>query len=342
MIIVLCILLGISILVPLYTYVLYPFVLKLLPQKEFKAEGYYTPTISVIIVNDDDSRVEKRGTEILNAQKNEILEIVSSKNQSEAIEKISNLKGDVIIVSDGNSSFLQDTIPALIAPLVNKRVACVSGMSRKTPDSEGNFRDGANWKYENSIKRMESALGCLSGANPSVFAFKRDALKGVIDKIIHLDFYIPTALEEQGYEVLFEPSSIVYEEERSEGDLFRKHIEDGTSGYRSIARFWRLLLPRHGSFVFWSHRVMKWLVPFNMLFLLIVSILLADLHLWALVFFVLQVLFYTYSLTYYRFFSRNSKDLPGALGKLSGFVSYFVILNVAWFLGFLKLFNSKK
>ena len=336
---VLYILLGISILAPIYTYVLYPFVLKLLPKKEFKAEGYYNPMISVIIVNDDVSRVEKRKKELTNAHNSGILEMVSSKTQNEAIEKIPNLKGEVIIVSDGNSSFLKDTIPALIAPLENKQVACVSGMSRKTPDEEGYFRDGANWKYENRIKRLESGFGCLSGANPSVFAYKRDVLKGVIDRRIHLDFYIPTALEEQGYNVIFEPRSVVYEEERSESDLFRKHIEDGASGYRSIVRFWKLLLPRKGSFVFWSHRVLKWLVPFNMLILLVGSGILGLSHIWALMLFVAQLLFYTYTACYYFAFSIRGKSLPGPIGKLSEFASYFVVLNSAWFLG---LFYSMK
>ncbi len=100
--ILLYILLGISLLAPIYTYVLYPFVLKLLPRKEFKTEGYYTSTLSVIIVNDDDKRVEKRKDELLNAQVNGILEIVSAKKQNEAIDLIPDLKGDVIIVSDCN------------------------------------------------------------------------------------------------------------------------------------------------------------------------------------------------------------------------------------------------
>lgn len=339
MITVLYILLGISILAPIYTYVLYPFVLRLLPQKEFKAEGYYNPTISVIIVNDDDKRVEKRKIELLNAHIDGIYEIVTSKDQNEAVDLIPNLKGDVIFVSDGNSSFLEDTIPVLIAPLVNDRVACVSGMSRKTPDSEGNFRDGANWKYENSIKRLESGLGCLSGANPSVFAFKKEFYKGVIDKKIHLDFYIPTAFEEQGYDVLFESSSVVYEEERSEEDLFRKHIKDGASGYRSIARFWRLLLPRHGSFVFWSHRVLKWLVPFNMIVLLVGCGILAPQFVWALALLICQIMLYLYVVFYYALFTMRGKELPGPIGKLSGFACYFVFLNLAWFLGFFKAFT---
>ena len=306
---------------------------------DFKAEGYYTPTISVIIVNDDDKRVEKRKNEMLNAHFEGIIEIVCSKNQNDAVNLIPDLKGDVVVVSDGNSSFLQDTIPALITPLVNDRVACVSGMSRKAPDSEGNFRDGANWKYENSIKRLESGLGCLSGANPSVFAFKKELLKGVIDKKIHLDFYIPTALEEQGYDVLFEPSSVVYEEERSEEDLFKKHIKDGASGYRSIVRFWRLLLPRHGSFVFWSHRVMKWLVPFNMLILFFGAVIVALSHIWGVVSLLLQVIAYLYVALYFYLFTRKGKTLKGPVGKLSDFATYFVTLNCAWFLGFLKKQN---
>ena len=342
MLLVLYILLGISVLAPIYTYVLYPFVLKLLPQKKFETKGYYTPTISVIIVNGDDSRGNDRKNEIMNSHLDNVLEIISCHNQNEAIDKLPDLRGEVVIVSDGNSSFLKDTIPVLIAPLVNERVACVSGMSRKTPDNDGCFHDGANWKYENRIKRLESRIGCLSGANPSVFAFKREALKGVISREIHMNFYIPTALEEVGFNVLFEPSSVVYEGEQSEGDLFKKHIEDGASGFRSIARFWKLLLPRYGSFVFWSHRVMKWLVPLNILTLTIGCGILAHQYKWALALFIVQLLFYVYVAVYYAFFTLKGKDIPGPIGKLSGYASYFVVLNVAWFCGLIKAVKNDK
>lgn len=336
MLVFLYILLGISVLAIIYTYIFYPFVLKLLPRKEFKTEGMYTPTISVIIINDDGNRTEKRKNEIISANINGIMEIVSTRDQIEAIEKISKLKGEVIIVSDGNSSFLKNTIPNLLRLLINDRVACVSGMSRKAPDENGKFHDGTNWKYENRIKRLESGIGCLSGVNPSIFAFKRTALKGIIDKKIHLDFYIPTVLEEQGHDVLFEPSSVVYEEGRSEGDLFKKHIEDGASGYRSIARFWRLLLPRHGSFVFWSHRVLKWLVPFNMLILLIGSVIISFNYILGLYLLLIQVAAYLYVALYYLLFTRKGKVIKGVNGKLSEFATYFVVLNLAWFIGFLK------
>ena len=49
------------------------------------------------------------------------------------------------------------------------------------------------------------------------------------------------------------------------------HVRDGAGNYQAMAIFWRMLFPRKGSFVYWSHRIIKWLVPINLIFLIIVS-----------------------------------------------------------------------
>jgi len=334
--IILYILLGISILAPIYTYAVYPFVLRLFKPKSRETRDNYMPSTSVLIVEDNEEICRSKVKNVRESNYQNLEDVVSISSQQDAAVAIKDLKGEVVVVTDGSSLFLKDTISKVIQTLSSAMVGCVCGMVRKAPDKKGESRDGANWKYENKIKVLESNIGCLSGANTAIYAFKKECAPEHIDKKINLDFYIPTSITENGYDVLFEPKSVAYEEERTEQDLFKKHIADGASGYRSIARFWRLLLPCKGSFVFWSHRVMKWLVPINMLILLFGCGILASHYKWASVLFVAQLLFYVYVIAYYTFFTLKGKDMPGPIGKLSGFASYFVVLNVAWFLGLFK------
>lgn len=334
--IVLYILLGISILAPIYTYAVYPFVLRLFKPKSRETRDNYMPSTSVLIVEDNEEICRSKVKNVRESSLQNLEDVVCISNQQDAAVAIKNLKGEVVVVTDGYSLFLKDTISNVIQTLSSDMVGCVCGMVRKAPDENGESRDGANWKYENKIKVLESNIGCLSGANTAIYAFKKECVPEHIDKKINLDFYIPTSITENGYDVLFEPKSVAYEEERTEQDLFKKHIADGASGYRSIVRFWRLLLPHKGSFVFWSHRVMKWLVPFNMLFLLFGCGILAPQYKWALVLFVVQLLFYVYVIVYYILYTLKGKDMSGPIGKLSGFASYFVVLNFAWLSGLFK------
>jgi len=336
--ILLYILLGISVLAPIYTYALYPMFLRLFPKKSRKNRDNFSPTVSIVIIGRQRGGCEKKEENVRVSSYTNIVEITSVTNQIDAIAAISRARGRVVIVTDEDSIFLDNTISEVVTPLSEPSVGCVCGMVRKAPDENGESHDGANWKYENKIKVLESQIGCLSGANTSIYAFKKGSIVETLTPQINLDFQIPTAITETGLDVVFEPKAVAYEpDDRSEQELFKKHIADGASGYRAIARFWRLLLPlRKGSFVFWSHRVMKWLVPFNMLILLIGCGFLVSLQPWAFVMFICQILFYLYVVAYYVLFTAQGKDLPGPIGKLSGFASYFVILNVAWFMGLFK------
>lgn len=335
---VLYILLGISILAPIYTYVLYPMVLRLFKTRSRETKDNDCPTVSVLIIGQNEGKCEKKKENVRESSYANIIEITSVASQKEAITAINKAKGRVVVVTDEDSTFLNNTISDVVAPLAEPFVGCVCGMVRKAPDEKGEFRDGANWKYENKIKFLESNIGSLSGANTSIYAFTKKYIVEELSPKINLDFQIPTAMTETGFDVVFEPKALTYEPDgRSEQDLFKKHIADGASGYRSIIRFWRLLIPfRKGSFVFWSHRAMKWLVPFNMLFLLVGSGLLTPQFVWAEVLLICQVLFYLYVIAYYCLFTSRGKELPGPIGKLSGFACYFVVLNVAWFLGLFK------
>lgn len=313
-------------------------VLRLFPKRSRETRDVFCPSISVLIIGQENGKSKKKEENVKESAYSNIVEITSVKNQKEAIVAIPRAEGTVVVVTDKDSTFLRNTISEIVVPLSNPLVGCVCGMVRKAPDEEGKYRDGANWKYENIIKVLESNIGCLSGANTSIYAFKREILGEKLSADINLDFQIPTAFTEKGYDVVFEPKALAYEPEERDGqELFEKHIDDGASGYRSIARFWRLLIPgRKGGFVFWSHRVMKWLVPFNMIILLAGCGILTSHYLWALALVVCQILFYLYVVAYYSLFTARGKEMPGPVGKLSGFACYFVILNVAWFLGLFK------
>ena len=305
MTIVLYVVLGLSVLAPLYTYFFYPFVLRLLPQRKYKNVTVEKQlSYSIYIASDSYSF------------------------------NVTGVDADIIIFTDGKSDISKANIHTLIKNFSHPEVGCVCGMVRKEPDRNGEYHDGANWKYENKIKKMESHIGCLSGGNSALLAVRKSLIPHRYDNNINWDFFLPTHITEQGYDVLFEPRAVAFEKDnKTEGDLFAKHVVDGASYYRSIAHFWRLLLPRKGSFVFWSHRVMKWLVPFNLIVLLMGCGILSVNFRWAFVLLLLQIIGYLYLAFYHIYFTLNDKALPGPIGKLSGFASYFVLLNTAWFLG---------
>lgn len=339
---ILYVLMCISVIAPIYTYALYPLILRLFPKRNCRINDDYAPTVSVVIIKSEGCQdAQPKEAAVRNWDYPHISEIKIVENQSEARLLIQELKGDVVVVTDTASDIHQDAISQLVKSLSDERVGCVCGMMRKRPGGHGESRDGANWHYENLVKVLESNIGTLSGANTALYAIKRGLIPDNIDSRISLEFFLPTTVTEQGFDVLFVPEAVAYEDEgQTEQDILQKHVRDGASGYRSIARFWRLLFPRKGSFVFWSHRVMKWLVPFNMLIFLFGSAILSVNTLWALILLTLQVAGYAYLAVYYMKYTLKEKELSGIVGKLSNFASYFLVLNAAWLMGFIYSFRK--
>lgn len=334
---VLCVVLVICVFAPIYTYTIYPCILRLFKTKNRRTMDVYTPEVSVVIVASGKESVEEKKRNVVELDYGNIKEILTTCEESEFWPLLRQVTGEVVVVTDATSILLPDSVTRLIGDFSDKTVGCVSGMSRKIHDENGVFNDSANWRYENKIKELESNIGTLSGGNKAIFAFRRELLPKEGDSMVSIEFYIPTAITEQGYDVLFEPEAVAYEtEERSDRDLFKKHIVDGSSGVRSIVRFWRLLLPRKGSFVFWSHRVVKWLVPFNLIVLLLGCGVMSYVHRGMLVLFMLQVIMYIYLTVWALLKPQKRKEIAGPIGKLSAFGSYFLTLNVAWLIGFFK------
>jgi len=144
-------------------------------------------------------------------------------------------------------------------------------------------------------------------------------------------------IQQKKYFVLFEYNAIAYEDAGKRAD----HVRDGAGNYQAMAIFWRMLFPRKGSFVYWSHRIIKWLVPINLIFLIIVSFALSFCSCVMAAVFCVQVLGYVALLLYYLVYARHNRKFEGIIGKLLALIEYFVALNFVWLRGLLALITKK-
>lgn len=322
------ILLGISILAPIYTYFIYPHTLKFFQKKDFRVESGYMPNISLIITSSGDDVIDKDSYyAFYPKEKTEIYTAHSIKFFYDYIDKSS---GDIIVVVDSIVTVKEDTIRKLIAALYDDRVGCTSGQVRRRPGPNGEHTEGLSWRYEHFVKKQESSIGQLSGATSAIYAIKRKALPSCYITKIEPSFYLATHAVLNGYDCLYVESAEVYGSETEDGKaIFKKHIEDGTKQVHAMAHFWKLLFPRKGSFVYVSHRLMKWLVPFNLLLLLLGSLYLSFSSAIAAFFFSLQILVYTYVLVFRNKFSSSAT----LIGMLTSVLCYFLELNIAWLIG---------
>jgi cellulose synthase/poly-beta-1,6-N-acetylglucosamine synthase-like glycosyltransferase len=188
------------------------------------------------------------------------------------------LQGEIVLLSDANTDIDRDAVRKLVRWFDDPHVGAVCGRLILTDPKLGRNVDSLYWKYETFLKRCESRLGALLGANGAIYAFRRAWYVPIPDEIIIDDLVIPllSKLRNNG-RIIYDDEAVAHEE--TPPDVwaeFERRSRIGAGGFQSIGMLWRLLDPRRGwvAFTFFSHKVLRWLCPFALLGLLASNVML--------------------------------------------------------------------
>jgi len=200
---------------------------------------------------------------------------------------------EILVFTDANTSFAPDALRQLLCHFSVPEVACVCGELRLM-GSGGDNQDHIYWRYERMLKRHESRLGALLGANGGVYALRRSAYRAIPANTIVDDFWIAMQVYEAGQRCVYEREALAFEATPERvGEEFRRRVRIGMGNYQALTRFAGLLHPRHGALALalLSHKVLRWLAPQAMLLALASNALLAAEPFYALLL-LAQLLFY--------------------------------------------------
>jgi cellulose synthase/poly-beta-1,6-N-acetylglucosamine synthase-like glycosyltransferase len=243
-------------------------------------------------------------------------------------------RGEIVVLTDADTFFRPDAVRELVLALRRHPSACavVGRLELRSSSATGNL-DGAYCRYDMWVRMLESRFGCVSGASGAIYAFPRERYQFIPNGAIIDDFLIPVFMRlHRGGQVFFVPTA------RSWGaspelvrDEFRRRVRMGAGDLQALRWMWPLLLPRNGmvAVAYISHKLLRWLGPL----LLLVGF---GVNLWLLgiPFFRLLLLgqFAGYGLALVAPWLRR---VP-VLGVAASALRYFVVLNAALLVGFVK------
>lgn len=209
---------------------------------------------------------------------------------------VSRSHGDILIFSDANTMYDPQSIRKLVRHFSDPSLGAVCGRLVLTaPDgTQGGEMEGVYWKYETWIKSREGDMGLVLGANGAIYAVRRELYQPLDPTVIIDDFVIAMRVLMQGYHVTFEPEAVAHEE--SSPRLSQEHsrkIRIGAGNYQALLMLLPMLNPLRGlpALVYWSHKVLRWFVPFFMLICFAANLLLLGTVLYNILF-ALQAFFY--------------------------------------------------
>jgi cellulose synthase/poly-beta-1,6-N-acetylglucosamine synthase-like glycosyltransferase len=247
---------------------------------------------------------------------------------------MSTLKSEIVIFSDANVEYTESTLINLLKPYNNAKIGFSCGKVIYSNPGEVVSGKGESfyWRYENFLKKQESKIGIIAGATGAVYSIRRELFIPLKFNCINDDFTISMNVIKQGFESEYVEEAIVSESVAPSVEAeFNRHIRDATGHYLSLTHLVSLLNPFLGkkSFVFWSHRVLRWLAPFLLIFIFISNSLLISHQIFVFLFYT-QIVFYSLAVIAFIF---------QRIGKLPFFLFipfYFCNLNLALFIGFIK------
>lgn len=171
--------------------------------------------------------------------------------------------GEILAFSDANSVWARDALRHLVAPFADPGVGYVCGQVRFL-DPEGDNLEGAYWRYEMTVREMESSLAGVTAGNGAIYAVRRDAYIPLPPSGSH-DLSFPFALAKRRLRSLYEPGARAEEKmvPTIEGEFARKR--------RMMVGLWDIVLgegmlsprgyPPLYAFEIASHRLLRYLSP---------------------------------------------------------------------------------
>ncbi len=252
---------------------------------------------------------------------------------------IPRLSSDIIIFSDGDTMYEKSAIKNIVRHFSDSEVGGVCGKLVLAEDSEGGcFEEGLYWNYENRIKELESSIKTIAGINGQIFAIRRELFEEIPEDSITEDQVLGMSIIGKGYDILFEPNAICTERVRSTKGEFLRRTRISAGNFQSIALSKDVLNPKAGfaSFALWSHKILRWTVPFLLIAIFIANLFLLD-NLFFKATLITQIFFYLLSLLYYVL-NRIGYEI-----KIFRTIFYFNLMTLSVLVGFAKFItNSQK
>lgn len=251
----------------------------------------------------------------------------------------------LVIMTDANTMLNRECVREVVRCFMDERVACVAGekrvMARNKSDNAAEG-EGIYWKYESTLKRLDSELYSAMGAAGELCAIRTELYQPMPEDTLLDDFIMSMILVGQGKRIAYAPNAYAMEygsADITEESKRKRRIAAG--GLQSTWRLRALLNPFRQPIVTFqlvSHRVLRWTItPFALIALIPLNILLVILGAgWLyIIILALQMLFYIAALAGHLLAKAGKKN------KLLYIPYYFLFMNVNVFRGIHYLYSHK-
>ena len=301
---------------------------------------YPEPLLEIVVVSDGSTD----GTEAIlhkHAQSPRVKAVLNQLSRGKASgleDALSVAGGDIVVFTDARQKIESPGLRALVANFADPQVGCVSGelMLGDLDSGEKIQGMGLYWRIEKTVRELESASGSVVGATGALYAVRRELVRPAPAETLLDDVYVPMEVVRAGKRVVFEPEARAWDvpDLGAEREFARK-VRTLSGNYQLLQlQPWLLTSANPIRFEFFSHKLLRLVVPFALLIALVTSGWIAK-PFYRLAF-VLQLGLYALSLV------GLAGIKMGPMARATDAAFTFVVLNTAAAVAFAKFVSGRK
>ncbi|MGC2152190.1 MAG: glycosyltransferase, partial [Terriglobales bacterium] len=246
--------------------------------------------------------------------------------------------GEVLLFTDVRQLIERPALRLLIENFADPEVGAASGELMLGDPASGETGKGMGlyWRVEKKIREMESASGSVAGATGSIYCARRALLDPLPEGTILDDVLLPMQVVRRGSRVIFDPRARAWDSpDLGQSREFSRKVRTLSGNYQLLQLApWLLGASNAIRFEFFSHKLVRLVVPLALLALLAASIFLTAPFYRAVLF--AQLAFYALSLI------AIGGVKTGPLGRIADPARTFVVLNSAAVVAFVNFVTGRK
>lgn len=196
-------------------------------------------------------------------------------------ELVARARGEILVFTDADCLLPQNALSVIAQNFASPDVALATNCATiLNPDETGIVKnEGLYWKYERWLREAESERGLLAMASGSLFAMRRSIWKR-LDPNVGDDFALPLRVVEAGYRNVLETrvSAGTQLTQNKAGSMLRMKIRIISKDLYGLLQNPSCLNPLQvgrAAIGLWSHKLLRWAVPYFLLGLLVSNVFLA-------------------------------------------------------------------
>jgi cellulose synthase/poly-beta-1,6-N-acetylglucosamine synthase-like glycosyltransferase len=184
---------------------------------------------------------------------------------------------DVVVISDANILWDKQALKMACRHFADPKVGVVSAGRYALTDKTDELAAEEQFytSHENSLKVLETQVGGMSGGLGMLLAIRKELYQPFTPGSANDDVTPMLWATLKGYRNVWEMYAKAYERSgQSFREEFRRRIRISVGNFQTLFRYFCVLSPRYGisAYTYFSHKVIRWVFPFLMIFALIANL----------------------------------------------------------------------